>query len=109
MLLLFYGYCLFLPIPLSAKGQDHPEIKIKLVNQPAAKAFEIIEKQAKLTFHFDKTEIDPNSIVTLRFDHAPLTTVLEAISNQTGWTFQQRGIKSSSWERRKPRNRRSWP
>ena len=93
MLLLFYGYCFFLPIPLSAKGQDHPEIKIKLVNQPAAKAFQIIEKQARLTFHFDKTEIDPNSTVTLRFDHAPLTTVLEAISHQTGWTFQQRGDK----------------
>lgn len=93
MLLLFSGLCLFLPVSLSARGQDHPEIRIKLVNQPAEKAFQIIEKQSGLTFHFDKTEINPSSTVTLRFDHAPLDTVLESIAHQTGWTFQQRGDK----------------
>jgi len=93
LLLLLYGYFLFAPVHSPAEGQDHPDIKIALVNQPAEKAFHIIEKQAKLTFHFDKTEINPNIIVTLRFENAPLVTVLDAISHQTGWTFQQRGDK----------------
>jgi TonB-linked SusC/RagA family outer membrane protein len=84
--------------PATASGavsllQDHNNIRISIQNQPAEKAFHLIEKQSGVTFHFDKTEIDPDKTVTLHFNNAPLSAILEAIAHQTGWTFQERGDK----------------
>ncbi|TDW99202.1 SusC/RagA family TonB-linked outer membrane protein [Dinghuibacter silviterrae] len=90
-IVLFSLFCIY---ALSARGsQGQADIRITLNHQPAEKAFRLIEKQTRLTFHFDKTEINPGQVVTLHFDKAPLSTVLEALSRQTGWVFQQRGDK----------------
>ena len=82
-----------IPGVLRADVQDQSDIRIALDRQPAEKAFRLIEKQTRLTFHFDKTEINPSEVITLHFNKAPLNSVLEAITHQTGWVFQQRGDK----------------
>lgn len=85
--------CIGAPQILRAGGQDQADLRVIIDHQPAERAFRLIERQTHLTFHFDKTEIDPSEAVTLHFDKASLNTILGAITRQTGWVFQQRGDK----------------
>src|ERR1700761_2442864 len=91
--LLFALLCIGAPYSLMAGAQDPADLHVVINHQPAEKAFRLIERQTRLTFHFDKTEINPSEQVTLHFDKASLTTILEAITRQTGWVFQMRGEK----------------
>src|ERR1700678_287488 len=48
-------------------------IHMNLANRPLSEAFQIIEKQAGITFHFDKTVIDPTRTISLNLDNVTLS------------------------------------
>lgn len=84
--------CLLLTLP--AMGQEKKgALHIVLHNQPVKEALHLIEKQAGVTFHFDKTRIDMTRTVTLDLENVPLSEALAALARQTGYQFQQRGDK----------------
>jgi TonB-linked SusC/RagA family outer membrane protein len=68
-------------------------LHLNLTNRPLSDAFQLIERQAGVTFHFDKTVIDPSKTISLSLDNATLNQALDAITKQTGYQFRQRGDK----------------
>jgi TonB-linked SusC/RagA family outer membrane protein len=96
MSLLLTG-CLFLLLSHSSIGQDKKNsdgsLHFVLHNQPVKEVFRQIEKQAGVTFHFDKTRIDLTKTVSLDLEKASLEQVLDALAKQTGYQFRQRGDK----------------
>jgi TonB-linked SusC/RagA family outer membrane protein len=96
MSLLLTG-CLFLLLSHSATAQEKKNsdgsLHLVLHNQPVKEVFRQIEKQAGVTFHFDKTRIDLTKTVSLDLEKASLEQVLDALAKQTGYQFRQRGDK----------------
>ena len=95
---LLLGSCVLLLFFQGVSGQDkktgNTPLHLVLTNRPVSEAFQSIEKQTGLTFHFDKTAgIDLTKPVTLNLEKASLTKALEALTRQTGYQFQQRGDK----------------
>jgi TonB-linked SusC/RagA family outer membrane protein len=86
---------LCLLLALSATGQEKKggSLHISLHNQPVREALHQIERQAGVTFHFDKTRIDMSRTVSLELENASLDDVLAALARQTGYQFRQRGDK----------------
>jgi TonB-linked SusC/RagA family outer membrane protein len=86
--------CFLLTCCVTARAQKPTgSLHLILHNTPAKEALHQIERQAGVTFHFDKTRIDLTKTVTLDFEKASLDQVLEALSKQTGYQFRQRGDK----------------
>lgn len=97
MRLLLSSCCLLLLFQ-TAIGQEkrsgNSPLHLILTNRPVSEAFQAIEKQTGLTFHFDKTAgIDLSKPVSLNLDKATLNQTLEALTRQTGYQFKQRGDK----------------
>src|SRR5579863_3416665 len=86
---------IWLAFPAMAQERSGNTISLHLVvhNRPVKEVFHQIEKQARVTFHFDKTSIDLNKTVTLDLDKATLDEALDAVTKQTGYQFRQRGDK----------------
>src|ERR1700722_12587633 len=84
---------LFFVLRLPVAGQDTKPLHLILHNQPVKEALHQIEKQAGVTFHFDKTRVDMNKAVTLDLDKATLPEALDALGKVTGYQFRQRGDK----------------
>ena len=76
------------------KKTGNTPLHLVLANRPVSEAFQSIEKQTGLTFHFDKTAgIDLTKPVSLNLEKASLSQALEALTRQTGYQFRQRGDK----------------
>lgn len=86
---------LCLLLALSATGQEKKGGSLHLIlhNQPVREALHQIEKQAGVTFHFDKTRIDMSRTVSLELESASLDDALAALTRQTGYQFRLRGDK----------------
>jgi TonB-linked SusC/RagA family outer membrane protein len=85
---------LCLLLALSATGQEKKgALHLILHNRPVREALHEVEKQAGVTFHFDKTRIDMTRTVSLELESASLGEALAALARQTGYQFQQRGDK----------------
>ncbi len=89
--------CLLFLLAFSAIGQEKKagdgSLHLILHNQPVKEALHQIEKQAGVTFHFDKTRIDMTRMVSLDLEKATLDEALNALGKQTGYQFRQRGDK----------------
>jgi TonB-linked SusC/RagA family outer membrane protein len=100
---LVFSACFLLLVSLSAVGQEkapgqdkkggNGSLRLVLHNQPVKEALHQIEKQAGVTFHFDKTRIDMNRVVSLDLEKASLGEALDALTRLTGYQFRQRGEK----------------
>jgi TonB-linked SusC/RagA family outer membrane protein len=84
---------LFFLLRLPVAGQESKPLHLILHNQPVKEAFHQIEKQAGVTFHFDKTRVDMNKAVSLDLDKASLAEALDALGKVTGYQFRLRGDK----------------
>lgn len=96
MRLLFSGclsLLLFHPVMVQGQKAGNAGIHLNLNNRPVSEAFQAIEKQAGITFHFDKTSIDPSKVISISLDNATLNQALEALEKQTGYQFKQKGDK----------------
>jgi TonB-linked SusC/RagA family outer membrane protein len=95
---LFVSTCCLLLFFHAVTGQEkktgNVTLHLMVTNRPVSEAFQSIEKQAGVTFHFDKTAgIDLSRPVSLSLEKATLSQVLEALTRQTGYQFRQRGDK----------------
>ena len=89
--------CLLILLVPPAIGQNKnvadSSLHLILHNQPVKEALHQIEKQAGVTFHFDKTRIDMTRTVNLDLEKATLEEALAVLAKQTGYQFRQRGDK----------------
>jgi TonB-dependent SusC/RagA subfamily outer membrane receptor len=89
--------CLLILLVPPAIGQNKnvadSSLHLILHNQPVKEALHQIEKQAGVTFHFDKTRIDMTRTVNLDLEKATLDEALAVLAKQTGYQFRQRGDK----------------
>jgi TonB-linked SusC/RagA family outer membrane protein len=85
--------CLLLALTATGQEKKGGSLHIILHNQPVREALHQIEKQAGVTFHFDKTRIDMTRMVSLELENASVDEALTALARQTGYQFRQRGDK----------------
>ena len=85
--------CLLLALTATGQEKKSGSLHIIVHNQPVREALHQIEKQAGVTFHFDKTRIDMTRTVSLELENASLDDALTLLAKQTGYQFRQRGDK----------------
>ena len=86
-------FCLLLTLAATGQEKKSGSLHLILHNQPVREALHLIEKQAGVTFHFDKTRIDMSRTVNLDLESASLDETLAVLARQTGYQFRQRGDK----------------
>jgi len=73
-----------------AQSSNKEKVTINIKDQPVEKAFVIISKQTGLNFFYSETVVNKRQAVSLYYEEASISVVLQEISKQTQLTFSRK-------------------